>query len=94
MLMRDVAVSEHDLIDRVLATQALQFRFVDDRDPVGIKRSGQHDRIATSADAGNLRRRECHHPDVLIVAVNHVEIVEVASGSTEDDDLARTRRIQ
>ncbi len=86
LLMRDVAVGEDDLLDLPITAEGVQLRLVDDRNALGIKHAGELRRIAAAADAGNLRSGERDHLPRRVVAVDDVEVVEVAAGGAEDDD--------
>jgi hypothetical protein len=86
MLMGDVAVSEHDFIDGMSAAQCLELRLFEDRDASRVKPPGKGRRIAATIDIGNLSCRESDHFNGRIVAVDDIEIVEVPSGGSHDDD--------
>ena len=59
--------------------------FGPDGDAVGIARARQRRGVAAVVDAGYLGRREGHHSDLGVVAVDHVEVVKVATCRTHDD---------
>ena len=84
--MGEVAVGEYDLFEFLLADQGFEFGLGQDRNAPGIKRTCQRGRIAPSGDAGNLRRGEGHDLERRIVAVDDIEIVEIAPGRAHDRD--------
>lgn len=84
--MRDVAVREDDLIDGLLAADRVERGLRLDRDAIAVERTGQHWRVTAVADAWNLRPREGDHLGAGIVAVDDVEVVEVAAGRANDDN--------
>ena len=86
MLMGDVAVSEHDFIDGTSAAQPLELRLFEDRDASRVKPAGKRRRIAATIDIGDLSCRESDDFNGRIVAVDNIEIVEVPSGGSHDDD--------
>src|SRR4029078_1715499 len=86
MLMGDVAVSEHDFIDGMSAAQSLELRLFEDRDAARVKPPGKGRRIAATIDIGHLSCRESDDLNRRIVAVDDIEIVEVPSGGSHDDD--------
>ena len=59
-----------------------------DRDAVRVQRTRQLGREAAALDARDLCRRERHDLHRFIVPVPGVEVVEVAPGGADDDDLA------
>ena len=85
LLVRHVAVGEDDLVEPRPA-DVFEPRLVDDWNAVGIERASQGRRIAAPADAGDLGRREGDHFERRVVAIDHVEIVEVAARGAENDD--------
>ena len=84
--VRYVAVGEDHCVNAVLVAEKVEIRFVADGDALGVARPGQFRRIAAVGDAGDLRRGEGHHLDGGIVAVDQVEVVEVAPCRAEDED--------
>ena len=58
VLVREVGVGEHDLVDGVRADELGQLVLGADRDAVGVARARQRRRIDALVDAGDLRRRE------------------------------------
>ena len=87
-LVLEVGVAEDDLVDVELADQLTQLLLGADRDPLRIARPGQRGRIDALVDAGDLGRREGDDVGVRVVAEGDVEVVEVASSGSHDDDLA------
>ena len=86
LLVADVAVGEHHLVNAALADDPLEIFFGLDRDAMRIARAREPRRVAAPRDAGNLRRRERHDLDAGVVSIDRVEIVEVAAGRSEDHD--------
>ena len=84
--MRDVAVGEHDLVHLLPPADGLEVGLVLDRDPVGIARAGQGGRVATVAGAGDLGPGEGDDVGGGVVAVDHVEVVEVAPRRSQDEN--------
>ena len=84
--MRDVGVREHHVVDLELADQRRQVLFQMDRDPFRIAGAGQLGRIAAVLDEGDLGGGEGHHGGVGVVPVHHVEVMEVATRRTHDQD--------
>jgi len=64
----------------------------DDGDALRIARAGERRRITAAGDAGNLRGRERDDLVRRIVAIDDVEIVEIAPGRAEDHDARGLRR--
>ena len=86
VLVRDVRVREHDLVDLVLAYELLERVLGDDRNAVGIERAGELGRVAPPFDVRDLRRRERDDLVLLPAAVDEVEVVEVAARGACDQD--------
>ena len=86
MLMGDVAISEHHFIDGMSAAQSLELRLFADRNASRVKPPGQRRWVAATIDIGNLSCREGDDFNRRIVAVDHIEIVEVPSGGSHNDD--------
>ena len=86
--VRHVAVGEHHLVDAPFAAERLQLGFIENGNALGVARSGQLRRVAAPGDAGDLRCGEGHHLERRIVAVDEVEVVEIAPGGAEDQDAA------
>ena len=87
--VRDVAVGEHDRVDALAAADRFELGLVLDRDAVRIARAGQAGGIAAAGDARDLRRREGDDLAGGIVAIDDVEVVEVAAGRAQDDDASQ-----
>jgi len=91
--VRQVGVGEDHGVHPLTRDERLQTGLVDDRDAVRIVRPGERGRVGAAVDVGNLRRGERDDLGVGVVAVQDVEVVEVASRSTQDEDaFARIRR--
>ena len=84
--MAGVAVGKYDQVDRSVAHDLLELRFGPDRDAGRVERAGELGRISPLGDSGDLGRREGDHLERGIVAVDDVEVVEVAPGSAHDQD--------
>jgi hypothetical protein len=87
-LVLQVGVGEDDLVDAVLADEVGQLLLGADRDAVRVQRPGQGRRVDPVGDAGDLGCREGDHLRVGVVTEYHVEVVEVATAGSHDDDLA------
>ncbi len=70
----------------MLLYQFQQVGFGFDRNSFGVQFPGQLGGVFPPIDLRNLCRRKGHDFDVLIVAIESIEIVEVSSGGTHDDD--------
>ena len=88
VLMRHVAIGKHDLDRRMGAAKRFELALLDDRDAVRVERARERGGIAPAGNARDLRRRECHHLRRRVVAIHDIEVVEVASGRSDDDDTA------
>ena len=86
VLVRDVAVAEHDQIGAFLLDQRQEFALRMDGNAIGIKLPCQFVRVRSSSDVGNLRSREGNDFVVRVATEEDVEVVEVAAGSSHDDD--------
>ncbi len=88
MLVGDVRVGEDDLIDVSLRDQSGELVLGQDRNPVGISRPRERGRVGPVGDPGDLRRREGDDLDLGIVAIDDVEVVEVAAPGSHDQHSA------
>ena len=86
VLVRDVRVREHDLVDLVFADQFLERRLGEDRYPLRIEGAGKLRRVDAPVDVRNLRRRECNDVVLGISPVNEVEVVKVSARSADEQD--------
>ena len=84
--MGKVAVGEHHQLDLVRADQRLELGFRRDGDAFRILRAGERGGIAAPGDAGNLRRGKGHDFERRIVAIDDIEVVEIAPGRAHDHD--------
>jgi hypothetical protein len=89
--VRQVRVGQHDLVDAVLGDELRQPLLVDDRDAVGVPRSGEARGVGPAGDARDLRRRERHDGHPRGVTVHDVEVVEVPDARTHDHDRPHLR---
>ena len=80
-----VAVRKDDLVDFLLADDGLEVLLGEDRYPPGVVRAGERRRIAPAVDVRNLGGGEGDDLVPVIVAVDDVEVVEVAPGGAHDD---------
>ena len=79
VLMGEVRVGEHDLIDLFTAYELGQKVFGHDGDAGGIARPRERRRVGAVVDRGDLRRGERDDEVLGIVAEHDVEVVEVAA---------------
>ena len=86
LLVPHVGVGEDDDVDVLTLDEVGQLGLVDDRDSLRIKAARELGRIAAPVDVGDLRRGEGDHLVARVVAEHDVEVVEVTTGRTEDDD--------
>ena len=70
LLMRNVGVSEHHLVDRVPAHQRRQLVLGRHRNPVRVPRSGERRAVHTSGDARDLCRSKRNHLDTRVLPVD------------------------
>ncbi len=84
VLVGDVAVGEDSLVDIVILNQLLEVVLGVDRDTVGVQIAAQLGRIRAAVDVGNLRSGERDDFVALIVAEVDVEVVKIATGSTQN----------
>ena len=87
-LVLQVGVREHDLVDAVLADELRELVLGADLDAVGVQRAGEHGRIDAIVDPGDLGRGEGDDLGLRVVTERDVEVVEVASAGSHDDQLA------
>ncbi len=85
----DIAVGEDHLVDRLSLAGLGQIAFVEYANAIGISGSGQRNGIASIGDPRDLGRRERNDHTRRIVAIDHIEVVEVAACRAHDDDTAR-----
>jgi hypothetical protein len=84
MLVRHVAVREHDLVNRMLRDDRLEIRFRHDRYPFGIGWTAERSRISPGIDARYLGSREGDDTNGRLVSVSNVEVMEIAPGGAKD----------
>ena len=86
-----ITVSEDGLIDGFFTTQGLQLGFVDNRDAIGIgiALAGKGRRVTTSRDLRHLGRGESDDPALRIIAIRHIEVMEVSTSCPHDDNVGR-----
>jgi hypothetical protein len=88
----DIAVSKNHLVDGFSLTDLGQVAFIEYGNAGGISGPGQRGGIAPIGDPGNLCRRERDDFTRRIFAIDHIEIMEVSTCRTHDDDAARPGR--
>jgi hypothetical protein len=88
VLVRDVRVGEHDLVDPLAAGEVGQRLLGDDRDAVGVTRSGERRRVHAVRDAGDLRGGEGDDARLGVITVDDVEVMEVAPAGAHHDQPA------
>ena len=86
VLVRDVRVREHDLVDLVLADQLLESRLRKNGNALRIQRSGKRGRINAAVDVRDLRCGEGDDVVLGTLPVHDVEVVEVSARSADDQD--------
>ncbi len=84
--VRHIGVREPHFVDIMFADDLLEIGFGEDRDAFGIERTRDLRRIDPVLDVGDLRRRESDDVILLVVPVETVEIVKIATGRAHDDD--------
>ncbi len=87
MLVGNVAVGKHTVIDLELFDQPAQVLFGIDGNAVGVEFPRELGRVLSAFDVGDLGGREGHHIVILVPPVVHVEVVEVSSCRTDDDHI-------
>ena len=85
-LMRHVAIGEDDLVDVPGTAEPVEFRFIDNRDAVGIQSTSELGRISPPRNSGYLGRGKGDNLAHWVIAIDHVEVVEIATRSAEDDE--------
>ena len=85
-LVADIAVAERDPVDPLVTDDPLELILGQDRDALRVEGSGELDRIPSIRDARDLRGRESHDLGRRVVAIQDVEVVEVASCGSHDHD--------
>jgi hypothetical protein len=83
----NVRVAEPHLVDAILLDHFFEVGLGKDRNAVRVERTGEFSGIGPVFDIWDLGGGKHHHLVVLVVAEQTVEIVEVASSRTHDDDL-------
>ena len=89
MLMRHVAVREHDIVDRQFPDQVCEFGLGINRDACRIMRTRERRWISTRRNARYLGGGKRDYAIARVSAKAHVEIVKIAAGRPEDNDFAR-----
>ena len=89
VLVRDVGVREHDVVDIERRDELGELGLVVDLDAVRVVRARELRRVHPVVDERDLGRRERHDLRVGIVAEHGVEVVEVATGGSHDEDATR-----
>jgi len=84
VLVGEVAVGQHDLVDLVVADDRRQLLLRQDRDAVGVVAAGQRGWVGAAGDPGDLGGGEGDHPGLRVVAEDGVEVVEVAPAGAHD----------
>jgi hypothetical protein len=92
--MRDVALGTHDLIDRMGFAQRVELGFGYDRNPAWVERPCKRRRVSSTGDPENLRCRECHHFGRRVVAIDDIEVMEVATCCADNDDASALRSLR
>ncbi len=87
LLVRDVAVGEDDVIDRMGVDDRFQLSFRDDGNAVRIQGPRYLRGVPPSGDIGNLGGGKGDHAAARVIAIDHVEIMEIAAGRTHDHDV-------
>ena len=81
VLVGDVGIGEDDLVDLLVVDEIAELLLGVDRDPVRIAPPGERRQVGPTGDAGDLGRGEGDDLDLGIVAVNDIEVVEVAASA-------------
>lgn len=86
VLEGDVGVGKPGFFDPFRSNEILEFLFREDRDPFGVVGPRKLRRVGTSRNRRDLGGREGHDLNTRIVPEEDVEVVEVATGGSQDDD--------
>src|SRR3989449_10336058 len=86
VFVRDVAVGDAPLVGAKPADERSEFPFRVDRNAFGIQRTGREGRVHPSLQVGNLGGGECHYLILWTFPEINVEVMEVTTAGTEDDD--------
>ena len=90
VFVSDVAVGKDHFIHTVLDDDVAKIFLGQDGNTLGVKIAGQHGRVFAAVNIGNLSSGESDDFDFLVVAIEDVEVMEVAARRAHDDDsLAR-----
>ncbi len=84
-----IAVRKDDQVDRLTGDRPFELLLLEDRNALRIEPPGELRWVPAAGDARNLGRRERNDRRAGIVAVDHVEVVEVAPRGTKDEDTCR-----
>lgn len=84
--VRHVRVGEDAGVDSQSVDLVDQLGLVEDGNPFRVEFAGQFSRVDPSLDVRNLGGGKAHHLEVLVVAEQHVEVVEVASRGSQDQN--------
>ena len=93
VLVLDVGVAEHDVVDVELPDQAHQLGLVVDLDAVRVVRTRERRRVAPVVDERDLGGGERDDVRAGVLAKHGVEVVEVAAGGSHDQYTSGHTRI-
>src|SRR5206468_249517 len=89
VVVRHVGVGEDDEVDLEVADQPGDLLLLVDRDPGGVPRARQGGRVPAAGDVRDLRGGEPDDIERRIVPEAEVEVMEVPTGRTHDQDTSR-----
>src|SRR5262249_37877255 len=84
-LIRDVTIGKDHLVHVQGGDQAFQVGLRIDRDTIWVGRASEAGRETPVGNRGNLRGRKGYDLSLRLIAIATQEIVEVASGCSEDE---------
>jgi len=84
--VRHVRVGEDAAVDSQVVDLVDQLGLVEDGNPFRVELAGQLSRVDPSLDVRNLGGGKADHLEVIVVSEQHVEVVEVASCGSQDQN--------
>ena len=87
VLVGDVGIGEHRLVDLLTLEELLKLTFRHDGYALRIEYAGKIRRIPAVSDIGNLRSREGHNAHGGVISEYAIEVVKIAPCGAHDDDV-------
>jgi hypothetical protein len=86
VLMRNVAIGEHNNVDGEVFDQAFEIFLVEYRNPLRIQASREDSRVAPSRDVRDLSSGKSNHLVIEVLPKENIKIVEVSARSSENEN--------